>query len=87
MNRKAIIVGSYWNEYRRITERHGYHFAGAFHKGYRAALTGEPRRCPYNDDGRTFSTAFARFWNEGWNLGEAEQRNFAQEASEHEQES
>lgn len=55
-----------WHEIRR---RHGNAFSGGFLRGYGAGRRGEKVKCPYNDDGRTFSTAFARFWEEGYELG------------------
>ena len=53
-------------------------FYGAWKRGRRAGLNGEPRStCPYDEvnanvGGRDVSTwrrAFARYWREGWEVG------------------
>ena len=47
-------------------------FRGAFRKGWLEGVNGkdgeERRRCPYIDDGETFSTAYARSWTAGYRL-------------------
>lgn len=51
---------------------------GAFRKGWEAYHAGKPRRHPYADrrtghnNGVTFSAAFSRFWNEGWDAAQAD---------------
>ena len=52
---------------------------GAYRKGYKAALAGEPCVCPYADKRRaewrnsvTFSRAFRTAWFNGWEAGAVE---------------
>ncbi len=42
-------------------------FAGAYKKGLKAGRNNQPKTDnPYIYDGKTFSTAFFRFWENGW---------------------
>lgn len=50
-------------------------FRGAFVKGWLAgAVRDRPKQCPYDDDGKTFSTAYARSWKAGYVFAKEQER-------------